>query len=240
MDWLLSTPIAHRGLHDDSLPENSLSAYSEAIKNGFNIEIDVHLSLDKKIVVFHDDNLKRVTGVDRNISDLTLAELKDLRLCGTDQTIPTFDEVLDLVDGKVGLLIEIKNEGKVGELEQKVYDRLKSYHGNYAIQGFNPFVVKWYREHAPEVRRGILSCTFHDNDLAWYKKFLLRNLLLYPIMKPDFISYDETALPRFAVKTKKVPVLAWTVRSDARARELLSKKTADNIIFENFVPKKSK
>ena len=108
MTWLFQTPVAHRGLHDDILPENSIPAFRAALERGFNIEIDVHLSSDGHLVVFHDDNLKRVCGVDKKVAKCTLEELRTMRLKGTENTIPTFDEFLALVDGKVGILCEIK------------------------------------------------------------------------------------------------------------------------------------
>ena len=104
MNWLFLTPVAHRGLHDAEKPENSMSAFRAAIEHGFTIEIDVHLSSDGHLVVFHDDNLKRVCGVDKKVAKCTLAELKTMKLKGTEETIPTFDEFLALVDGKVGIL----------------------------------------------------------------------------------------------------------------------------------------
>ena len=107
-DWLLTVPVAHRGLHDDEYPENSMPSFRAAIEHGFNIEIDVHLTRDGALVVFHDDTLKRVCGVDGKIKDFTLEELKKLRLCDTEYTIPTFDEFLQLVAGRTGILCEIK------------------------------------------------------------------------------------------------------------------------------------
>ena len=121
--WLVEIPIAHRGLHDKNTPENSLAAFSKAIEKGFAIELDVQLLSDDTVVVFHDTSLSRMTGNDGYIKFLNKNDLKVLKLKGTKEHIPTFEEVLNLVDGKTPLLIEIKNSStKVGKLEQKVVD----------------------------------------------------------------------------------------------------------------------
>ena len=130
MNWLFLTPVAHRGLHDAEKPENSMSAFRAAIEHGFTIEIDVHLSSDGHLVVFHDDNLKRVCGVDKKVAKCTLAELKTMKLKGTEETIPTFDEFLALVDGKVGILCEIKGLNPYdNSISAAVCERLKTYKG---------------------------------------------------------------------------------------------------------------
>ena len=142
LDWLLATPVAHRGLHDDIRPENSMPAFKAAIEKGYTIEIDVHLSSDGHIVVFHDDNLKRVCGVDKKVAKCTLKELKTMKLKGTDNTIPTFDEFLALVDGKVGILCEIKGLNPYdNSISKAVCERLKTYKGNIALQSFNYFIA---------------------------------------------------------------------------------------------------
>lgn len=234
--WLVETPIAHRGLHDKVSPENSLSAFSKAIEKGYAIELDVQLLSDDTVVVFHDDSLSRMTGNDGYIKFLNKEDLKVLKLAGSKERIPTFEEVLKLVDGRTPILIEIKNQFKVGKLEQKVIDMLKNYKGEFAIQSFNPFSLQYFKNHAPNFLRGQLSGYFKGEKLAWIKKFLLKRMSFNKsTSEPNFISYDASTLPnRFVRKFKKLPLLAWTVRSKEEYLKVI--KYCDNIIFENFIP----
>lgn len=235
--WLVEYPIAHRGLHTDEMPENSLGAFQNAIDNGYPIELDVHLTCDGTVVVFHDDSLARVTNKDGYVKNLTKDTLKDYSLFGTKYTIPTFKEVLDLVAGQVPILIEVKNTGKVGELESALLKILKDYTGEYAIQSFNPYVLEWFKKNSPQIARGQLAGYFKGEKLSFIKKFALKRMLLNKkISCPDFISYDARNVPnRFVNKYKNLPLLVWCVRSQD---EYLKKvKYCDNIIFENFEPK---
>ena len=233
---LVEMPIAHRGLHDKNTPENSLAAFSKAIEKGFAIELDVQLLADETVVVFHDNSLSRMTGNDGYIKFLNKNDLKVLKLKGTKEHIPTFEEVLKLVDGRTPLLIEIKNTQKVGKLEQKVIDLLKNYNGEFAVQSFNPFSLQYFKNHAPNILRGQLSGSFKGEKLAWFKKILLKRLAFNKnVSHPNFISYEYTALPnRYVKKYKDIPLLAWTLRSKEEYLKVV--KYCDNIIFENFVP----
>ncbi len=237
--WLKRLPIAHRGLHNSRLPENSLAAFQKAVEGGYGIELDVQLSADCKVVVFHDYNLKRMTGLDREVRDLAWSRLKELHLAGTGHGIPLFTEVLALVDGQVPLLIEVKNEGHVGRLEQAVVEDLKSYSGQYAVQSFNPFVLRYFREHAPGIVRGQLSGTFKGENLAFIKIFLLKYLLLNFLSRPAFVSYATGALPQWfagRLRRKGLYLLAWVVRDVNEYAQAV--KIFDNVIFEDFsVPK---
>ena len=234
--WLVETPIAHRGLHDKNTPENSLSAFAKAVEKGYAIELDVQLLADGTIVVFHDDSLARMTGNDGYIKYLNKDDLKALKLKGSKETIPTFEEALKVIDGRVPVLIEIKNQYKVGKLEQEVIDILKNYQGEYAVQSFNPFSLGYLKEHAPNILRGQLSGTFKHSKLAWIKRFLLKRMRFNKkVSEPHFISYEASALPnRFVRKYKKLPLLAWTVRSKEEYLKVV--KYCDNIIFEKFDP----
>lgn len=232
-DWLLKTPIAHRGLHDANHSENSLPAYNRAIEKGYNIEIDVRLSKDKELIVFHDDTLLRLCGVDKKVSELNLVELQALTLpCG--EKIPTLNEVLNLVSSRTGLLIELKSNGD-GVLERMVYETLNTYTGKYAVQSFHPYSMRWFRTHAERVPRGLLA-TYGKMPTKWYQAFVLRHLILMRYCKPDFLSYDENFIDRHCIQQKKLPKLAWTVRSKSRQEELLCLNLSDNVIFENFEP----
>lgn len=234
--WLVEDYIAHRGIHDKDIPENSIPAFEKAIKAGYPIEFDVQLLEDKTVVVFHDATLSRMTNKDGYIKNLTKEDLENLYLAGTEYKIPTLEEVLKLVNGKTPLLIEIKNSGKVGELETEVYKLLKNYKGEYAIQSFNPYVLNWFKENAPNVIRGQLSGSFKGEALSWFKKFALKNLFLNKISCPHFISYESKALPSLRLKRfKKLPLIAWTVRTQEEYLRVI--KHCDNIIFEGFEPK---
>ena len=151
--------FAHRGLHkkDKTVPENSLAAFERASSYGYGIELDVQLSKDGQVVVFHDDTLNRVCGVDSRVDEKTYDELSKISLCGTTQTIPLFSEVLKTVRGRGPLIVELKNGKRNEELCEKTYALLEKYSGEYCIESFNPFIVRWFKKNAPEVIRGQLA-----------------------------------------------------------------------------------
>ncbi|HEY8443475.1 MAG TPA: glycerophosphodiester phosphodiesterase [Clostridia bacterium] len=233
--WLFSKPIAHRGLHNAEAPENTLAAFKRAKDAGYPIELDLRIIDDGTIVVFHDEKLSRLTGSDGYVTNLVKEKLKDYKILKTEEHIPTFEEALELVNGQVPLLIEIKNEHKVGALEKRVFEILKSYEGEYAVQSFNPYSIEFFKMHAPHIMRGQLSSFFvGDKSISAFKKFVLKRMLLNRISKPDFIAYDKEYLPNIYVTKTKLPVLAWTVRSQQEYEDV--KMYCDNIIFENFIP----
>jgi glycerophosphoryl diester phosphodiesterase len=235
--WLWSRPVAHRGLHDAARPENSLAAFEAAAHAGHPIELDVHRTADGCAVVFHDDALQRMTGRPGRVADATLAELRALPLLHTTERIPSLDDVLALLRGRVPLLVELKARAPYGPLEQAVRDALRRHPGAHAVQSFDPWSLVWLRRHAPELPRGMLSCDFTEEDLPAHHKLVLRHLLLAPHVRPSFVGYDLHALPHWAptrLRRLGVPLLAWTVRSAEdlqRARRL-----ADNVIFEHVRP----
>lgn len=240
ISWIKETPIAHRGLHTKDIPENSLSAFENALKNNYAIELDVQFTKDKEVVVFHDENLKRMTNDTRNIEDVNYDELKNLRLGNTNEIIPTLEEVLELVDSKVAILIEIKDCKDYIELSEKTYEILKGYEGNYAIQSFNPFILEWYKNNASEVVRGQLSGTFTEGSesLNSFEKFALKNMLLNFKSKPNYIGYELEGIPKSkleSLRKKGVPIIVWTVKNKEDMEKAY--KYSDNITFENFLPK---
>ena len=240
ISWIKETPIAHRWLHTKDIPENSLSAFENALKNNYAIELDVQFTKDKEVVVFHDENLKRITNDTRNIEDVNYDELKNLRLGNTNEIIPTLEEVLELVDSKVAILIEIKDCKDYIELSEKTYEILKGYEGNYAIQSFNPFILEWYKNNASEVVRGQLSGTFTEGSesLNSFEKFALKNMLLNFKSKPNYIGYDLEGIPKSkleSLRKKGVPIIVWTVKNKEDMEKAY--KYSDNITFENFLPK---
>ena len=240
ISWIKETPIAHRGLHTKDIPENSLSAFENALKNNYAIELDVQFTKDKEVVVFHDENLKRMTNDTRNIEDVNYDELKNLRLGNTNEIIPTLEEVLELVDSKVAILIEIKDCKDYIELSEKTYEILKGYEGNYAIQSFNPFILEWYKNNASEVVRGQLSGTFTEGSesLNSFEKFVLKNMLLNFKSNPNYIGYELEGIPKSkleSLRKKGVPIIVWTVKNKEDMEKAY--KYSDNITFENFLPK---
>lgn len=235
--WLVETPIAHRGLHDKKAPENSLAAFQNAIDKGYNIELDVQILSDGTVVVFHDEALSRMTGNDGYLKFLTKEDLKMLTLKDSKETIPTLEEVLDFVAGRTPIIIEVKNKSKVGELEQKVIDILKDYKGEYAIASFNPFVLTYFKEHAPKILRGQLSGSLKGEKLGFIKKLALKSMWLTKKSNlANFIMYEAKALPSVHLhKFRKLPLLAWTVKSQQEYLRVV--KYSDNVIFEGFEPK---
>ena len=233
-DFLTRNLIAHRGYHDieKGIPENSMLAFEEAIKNNYIIELDVHILKDNEVVVFHDDNLKRMTGADRKIKNCTYNELSKLRLQQTDEKIPLLKDVLNLVNGKVPIIIELKTDVRCGKLEKEVIKILEQYNGEYAIKSFNPFSVNCFRKHSPSTIRGQLASDFKNDKMCIIKKIFLKHMLFNFISKPDFISYDIRALPsdKIARLREKQLVFGWTARSGEDIEK--TKKYCDNVIFE--------
>lgn len=236
--WYLRYKIAHRGLHNKDFPENSIGAIKNAISNGFAIELDVRMTKDKQMVVFHDDDLRRVCGVEGTIEGKTLDELKNLRILETDETIPKLTEVLEVVDGEVPLLIELKPSKDRKSFLECVCSVLESYNGRYAVQSFDPRLLVYFRDKFPAVPRGMLSSCFKTTYAPFPQRFFVKNLFLYGRVNPNFISFDASDLPNKRVASKKVPVLAWTIRSEAREKEVM--KYANSVIFEKYVPKQSR
>ena len=171
-DFLKNKPIAHRGMFNknEGIPENSMPSFEKAINEGYIIELDIHLLKDGKIVVFHDDDLERMTGVKKKIKDCTYNEIKEFKLNGTNYTIPLFLDVLNLVNGKVPILIELKYDRKNGELERELAKILTDYKGDYAVQSFNPCSVNWFKRNLPEVPRGQLSSNYKKSKMFIIKK----------------------------------------------------------------------
>lgn len=234
--FLTQNLIAHRGYHDikKGIPENSIIAFKEAVKNNLIIELDVHVLKDRKVVVFHDDNIKRMTDIDKNIKDMTYDELDKIRLKKTEHKIPLLQEVLELINGKVPIIIELKCDVKYGALEKEVIKILKNYHGKYAIKSFSPFSVNYFRKNSPETIRGQIASDFKNKKMSKTKKIFLSEMLFNIISKPDFISYDIRALPnnRVAKLRKSKIVLGWTIRSYEELEK--AKKYCDNAICENI------
>lgn len=230
--WLFNRPTAHRGLWDEKLPENSLDAFEQACIYNYPIEMDVQMSSDGYLMVFHDDNLKRMTGLDADIRDTDYITLKSLRLKNTDCQIPDFDEFLRFINGRVPLVIEVKQQ-KYSGIEQKIVAKLKNYCGDFVVQSFDPFLMTKIKELEPSIIRGILGSD-KKNNRGWKTDFALKWLPLNRKVKPDFINYNVEGLPICRLKSNGLPIICWTVR-DSVAKEK-AEKYALGYVFENIRP----
>lgn len=225
---------AHRGFHNESVPENSMTAFALAKKNDYGIELDVRLSKDGVAVVFHDETLTRMCGTPGKVSDYTLSELKSFLLLNSEETIPTLSEVLTLINGEVPLLIELKANKDATALCEAVNRCTLEYSGKYCIQSFYPEVLRWYRINRPDIARGQLSERFGGKKL--FSHAALSALLTNCYTRPDFISYNckhpHTLSRIICRRVFHTPSIAWTVRS---VKEFMNiKNTFDSYIFEDF------
>ena len=232
---------AHRGLFDNkSVPENSLAAFRNATERGFGIELDVQLTKDGHVVVFHDYTLDRVCGAKGKVAELTLEELRRYRLLGTEEGIPTLVEVLELVDGRVPLLVEIKGESANDALCLATALLLDEYDGAFCVESFNPLLLYWFKTHRPEVARGQLVTNLMKTRKNGNKivNFLLTGLLLNFLSRPDFIACDIKHMggPSFylCVKLFRAKQVYWTVK-EREDFEAIREADAWSI-FEGFIP----
>jgi len=240
-DWILKTPIAHRGLHDGDIPENSMAAFEAAVAACYPIEIDVQLTKDKVPVVFHDDILTRMTGLKKRVTHVKFDRLMKLSLGRTNMKIPTLREFLDFIDGRVPLLVEVKkNRGSKG-IEQIVMDMLKEYQGEFAIQSFNPIAIRKVRKLAPDVYCGLLSSKLSDMRMFFLSKAAVKNARLFFIAKPDFVSFEISSFPNDRVarfrEEQQLPIIGWTIRTKDDIERACT--YCDGIIFENLENLKS-
>lgn len=238
----MDKPISHRGFHNKtSAPENSLAAFELSILNQYPIELDVRLTLDGQVVVFHDEFTGRMTTENLEISQTDYSTLLCLSLDNSTEKIPLLRDVLKKVDGQVGIIIEIKSRHFNGDLEQKVGEICRLYKGPLAVQSFNPYSLIYFKKHFPYLTRGLLSGSFKDSDLTFFQKFLLENLLFLSKVKPSYIGCQSECLDGLAIRLiramKSHPILAWTIKDQDGYNQI--KELCDNIIFEGFNPKKN-
>lgn len=232
--------FAHRGLFsaDQSVPENSLPAFRAAVDADYGVELDVQLTKDKQVVVFHDDDLKRVCGVDARVDAYTLEELKQMPLCGTEERIPLFTEVLAAIDGKIPMIVELKSGGDWKTLCPKTLALLADYKGDYCVESFHPSLVRWFYLNAPQILRGQLSeaARYSRKGLPLYQAIMMSRLFTNVLAHPQFIAY------RVGPKCLSVRVcerlgamrVAWTARPTDDQAKLT--RINDAIIFEHYLP----
>lgn len=225
---------AHRGLHSEGVPENSMAAFRAAKDAGYGIELDVHLMRDGNLAVIHDSSLKRTAGADVTIEELTAPLLDNYPLEGTQERIPLLLQVLDLYKGEAPLIVELKTTAKnYSALCKATCDMLESYKGPYCIESFDPRCVAWLRKHRKNVIRGQLTENFFrsNSKLPGILKFLMKYNLLNVFTRPDFIAYrfaDRRNISNFLCrKLWGIQGVTWTIRN---------KKDFDTAIQENWIP----
>ncbi|MDD6388241.1 MAG: glycerophosphodiester phosphodiesterase family protein [Bacilli bacterium] len=215
--------IAHRGIHNEAIPENSMKAFSLALKKNIPIEFDVHILKDKNIVVFHDDNLKRMTNKDKFIKECTYEEIKNLKLKNTNEKIPLLKDVLKLVDGKVLLDIELKMDVTDHSLEDGLIEILKDYNGEVILKSFDFRKVKYLKKHT-NYKIGLLI-----KRMSGFKDFIIRNINFNIMIKPDFLACNKNMLDCKSVKTFKKDIYIWTIKN----KDELKIYKSDYYISEN-------
>lgn len=231
---------AHRGLFDNNsnAPENSLAAFKKAVDAGYGIELDVQLSKDDKLVVFHDATLKRMCGIQGNVWDYTLEELQQMKLLSSNETIPTFEQFLEIVDGKVPFILEFKldlAQTKVCELTNEV---LKDYKGVYCIESFHPLALIWYKKNRPDILRGQLCEEFFRSKKYKGKVLfmILPYLLTNCLVRPDFIAYNHKHahnISRRICRMMGALSVAYTIKSMEEYEQ--AKDKFDLFIFDSFL-----
>lgn len=229
--YLLRRPFAHRGVHNE-YPENSMPAFQKATELNLGIELDIHLTKDGQLVVFHDDNIKRMTGANEYIKLLTYNEIKQYKLNNTEYGIPLLKDVFDLIKGKVPILIEIKTNNNMKKLIPALKQLIDEYKGSVFIQSFNPFALRRCYKVMPEILRGQLSSFFVRDHLKFYKKIPIKKLFFKNFSHIDFVSYNLENLPNKYVNKMDIPVLAWTVKTEEDYKK--AKQNANNMIVDNI------
>jgi glycerophosphoryl diester phosphodiesterase len=239
-ELLFQPPVAHRGLWSpEGAPENSLAAFQAACAAGYGIELDVQLSADGEAMVFHDDDLERMTGVRGRVADHGAADLAGLRLAGTDETIPTLLEALALAGRRSLVQIELKTPaGGVGPLERRVHEVIADHAGPVAVIGFNPYSHAWFADRFPGVLRGLDSWSYRDAaHMSPQQRRSYAVLEHVAIARPHFLALGLDMLPGEAAARARaagLPVVAWTVRTPADLARV--EGHCDNVIFEGFRP----
>ena len=242
-DWLVARPIAHRGLHTESkgIIENTAGAFEAAIKGNFAIECDVQLTADGEAIVFHDDDLDRLTEAEGAVKAFTARELKKIKLKATSDRMQTLAELLEQVDGRASLVIELKSLWDDNDaLAKRALQVLESYNGPYCLMSFDPDMIACLRELSPQTVRGIVADRTTDpyyNALPLAKRYSMRTFAHLAETQPHFVSYNWRELPFEPVtEIHKLghPVITWTLRSKEEASKAL--RYCDQITFEGYTP----
>ena len=234
--------ITHRGFYDnEGIPENSLPAFRKTVRNGMGTELDVQLTKDGRLVVFHDHSLKRVCGIDKVLTDCTYEELQQYPLLNTEERIPLFEDVLKVLKPDTPLIIEIKPEGDAIRTCEETVQLMKNYDYTYIIESFNPLVVRYLKNRHPEIIRGQLAYNMLDdkeNKYSFIIKFACTNMLTNILTKPDFIAYHVHSPYNLSFmicsKIFRAECVAWTVQNE---KDLAyARKYYQQVIFDSFIP----
>ena len=243
-EWVKNQPIAHRGLHEHNVNENTLTAFQNAIDYGYPIELDVHLTSDNQVIVKHDFTLNKIIGKQVYNDQVTLADITNYYIKKQLPPPPLLTEVLDLVNGQVPIYIEIKNKySHPTQLEPSVLELLKNYHGNIAIISFNPSSLQWFAHNAPTILRGQTSENYYNinnqntdsDNITWWQKFMLSNFLFNWISKPHFLLYNYDDTPNYITDILSLfyQVNIFGIKSYHQAKQL---KVSHNYFFDNIRP----
>ena len=232
---------AHRGLHGPGRPENSMAAFRAAKEAGYGVELDVNMTADGELVVIHDSTLDRVTGESGTVEKMTLEQLKPYRLEGTDEHIPTFQEVLQLFDGQVPLIVELKPlYGNHPKLSEAVCRMMAQYPGPYCMESFDPRCIRWLKKHRPDIIRGQLAEDYFAEDrpkLPLILKWALTHNQFNFLTKPDFVAYrftDRHATVTNRLCMRRMAGVSWTLTSQEEWDQAISEGWIG--IFEGFLP----
>lgn len=242
LEALRGWAYAHRGLHGDGVPENSMEAFRRAKEAGFGVELDIHLLADGNLAVIHDSLLVRTTGAEGRIEDLTTAQLSDYRLEGTEHTIPQFQQVLDLFAGEVPLIVELKCAGNnYPQLCKTACDMLDGYSGAYCMESFDPRCIRWLCKNRPDIVRGQLSENYFLSNTAklpWILKLVLSFQMLNFLLRPDFVAYKYDHISHLSnFLTEKLwgaQSVTWTLKTKEEYQKAV--KEGRIPIFEGFLP----
>ena len=232
---------AHRGLHDETRPENSMAAFRAALEQGYGIELDIHLMKDGNLAVIHDCSLKRTAGAEVSITDLTAEELPAYHLCGTEETIPLFRDVLELYAGKAPLIIELKADGNNHKaLVAAAVQAMEGYEGAWCMESFDPRCVHELKTHHPHIIRGQLTEDYFATDSTLHPalKWVLKNQALNFLTQPDFVAYrfrDRNTLSNVLVRNFwGVAGVSWTLKTEEEYEAAVAGGWLP--IFEGFKP----
>ena len=232
---------AHRGLHGDGVPENSLAAFQRAVNAGYGSELDVHLLADGELAVIHDSSLLRTTGCTGVVEDLTAEQLREYHLENTDETIPTLNQVLNIYNGQAPLIIELKTANNVSQLCSQTCKLLDSYSGVFCLESFDPRCIRWLRKNRPDLIRGQLSENFLKSksaSVSWFVKLSMTLLVSNFCTQPDFVAYKfadrKTIAPILCRKIWRAQGVSWTLRSQEAYDVAVSEGWIP--IFEGFCP----
>lgn len=232
---------AHRGLHSEGIPENSMAAFEAAKKAGYGVELDVHLLADGNLAVIHDSTLERVTGLPGKIEELTTKQLRDCRLCGTEEIIPEFAHVLDLFQGEAPLIVELKpTDGNHEQLTQAVCEMLEHYSGHYCLESFDPRCILWLKKNRPDLVRGQLSEDYFAKGrpkIPFLLKWIMTENLANCVTRPDFVAYryaDRHCTISNFFCLRRMSCVSWTITSQEEYDKAVSEGWIP--IFEGFLP----